>query len=107
MVGGEIPIPTGSNCTSVNNCTQTVEFKKYGVSLTFAPVVMTAGRISLKVGTEVSEVDPTNRLTVSTGTNSSMAIPAFKVRKQETTVELPSGGALVTAGLIQQTAGPR
>lgn len=102
LVGGEVPIPTGVTCTNDNSCQPSIEYKKFGVSLTFAPTVLSSGNISLRVATEVSDVDTQNQLTYPVGTNSTVTIPAFKLRKQETTVELPSGGSLVTAGLIQQ-----
>src|SRR5450432_618723 len=59
--GGEFPIPTGVSCQSttsgaIGQCVQTVTFKKFGISLNFTPVVLTEGRISLRVMTEVSEV---------------------------------------------------
>lgn len=96
LVGGEIPVLGGVNCNN-GICTQTVEFKKFGVSLTFTPIVMSEDRMSLRIATEVSEVDPTNSISTTYAT-----LPGFKVRRSETTVELPSGGTLVTAGLIQQ-----
>ncbi|MFG1270759.1 type II and III secretion system protein family protein [Xanthobacter sp. DSM 14520] len=102
LVGGEVPIPTGITCASNNTCQPSIEFKKFGVSLTFTPVVLGPGRISLRVATEVSEIDNQNQLTYNISNNSSFTIPGFKIRKQETTVELPSGGTLVTAGLIQE-----
>jgi pilus assembly protein CpaC len=63
--GGEFPIPTGVTCQTttagaVGQCVQTVSFKKFGISLNFTPVVLTEGRISLRVMTEVSEVSPDN-----------------------------------------------
>jgi len=59
--GGEFPIPTGVTCQTttsgaIGQCVQTVAFKKFGISLNFTPVVLTEGRISLRVMTEVSEV---------------------------------------------------
>ena len=59
--GGEFPIPTGVTCQTstsgtIGNCVQTVSFKKFGISLNFTPVVLTEGRISLRVMTEVSEI---------------------------------------------------
>ena len=59
--GGEFPIPSGVTCQTttgggIGQCTQTVSFKKFGISLNFTPVVLTEGRISLRVMTEVSEV---------------------------------------------------
>ena len=65
--GGEFPIPTGVTCQTTaagvsDNCVQTVSFKKFGISLNFTPVVLTEGRISLRVMTEVSEVSTENSL---------------------------------------------
>ena len=87
--------------TFSTGCTLAYEYKTVGVSLGFTPVVMTEGRISLRVSTEVAEVDPENGISSGSGANT-ITIPGFKVRKQDTTVELPSGGSLVSAGLIQQ-----
>ncbi|WP_234053794.1 MULTISPECIES: type II and III secretion system protein family protein [unclassified Xanthobacter] len=102
VVGGEVPVPTGITCSSTNNCQPSIEFKKFGVSLSFTPVVLSEGRISLRVSTEVSEPDNQNQLSYQVSGGSTLTIPGFKVRKQDTTVELPSGGTLVTAGLIQE-----
>jgi pilus assembly protein CpaC len=101
--GGEFPIPTGVTCQTttagaVGNCVQTVSFKKFGISLNFTPVVLTEGRISLRVMTEVSEVSLENSLNGGAGGTS---IPSIKTRRAETTLEIPSGGAMAMAGLIQ------
>jgi pilus assembly protein CpaC len=101
--GGEFPIPTGVTCQTttsgaIGNCVQTVSFKKFGISLNFTPVVLTEGRISLRVMTEVSEVSLENALTGGTG---GTTIPSIKTRRAETTLEIPSGGAMAMAGLIQ------
>ncbi|WP_108514315.1 type II and III secretion system protein family protein [Bradyrhizobium algeriense] len=102
--GGEFPIPTGVTCQtttsgSVGQCVQTVSFKKFGISLNFTPVVLTEGRISLRVMTEVSEVSTENALTGGAG---GTTIPSIKTRRAETTLEIPSGGAMAMAGLIQE-----
>ncbi|MGZ3296882.1 MAG: type II and III secretion system protein family protein, partial [Xanthobacteraceae bacterium] len=101
--GGEFPIPTGVTCQtttsgSIGNCVQTVSFKKFGISLNFTPVVLTEGRISLRVMTEVSEISTENSLNGGIGGTS---IPSIKTRRAETTLEIPSGGAMAMAGLIQ------
>jgi pilus assembly protein CpaC len=93
VVGGEIPIVIP--CGSLVGCVPTVQYKPFGVLLNFTPVVLSEGRISVRVGTEVSEIDTT----ISAGGN-----PGFRTRKSETTVELPSGAVMMTAGLIQQTS---
>jgi pilus assembly protein CpaC len=102
--GGEFPIPTGVTCQTsttgtIGNCVQTVSFKKFGISLNFTPVVLTEGRISLRVMTEVSEVSQENALT---GGQGGTTIPSIKTRRAETTLEIPSGGSIAMAGLIQE-----
>jgi pilus assembly protein CpaC len=102
--GGEFPIPTGATCQTtstgvIGNCVQTVSYKKFGISLNFTPVVLTEGRISLRVMTEVSEVSTENALTGGVG---GTTIPSIKTRRAETTLEIPSGGSIAMAGLIQE-----
>jgi pilus assembly protein CpaC len=100
--GGEIPVlkgyspPTNSGLT-FTPATYTYEHRPFGVMLNFTPVVLSEGRISLSVGTEVTEIDNENGATISGN-----LIPAFRTRKAFTTIELPSGGSLMTAGLLQQ-----
>jgi pilus assembly protein CpaC len=101
--GGEFPIPAGVTCQTttsggIGQCIQTVAFKKFGISLNFTPVVLAEGRISLHVMTEVSEISTENSLTGGTG---GTTIPSIKTRRAETTLEIPSGGAMAMAGLIQ------
>jgi len=102
--GGEFPIPTGVTCQTttsgaIGQCVQTVSFKKFGISLNFTPVVLTEGRISLRVMTEVSEISSENALKGGAG---GTTIPSVKTRRAETTLEIPSGGSMAMAGLIQQ-----
>jgi pilus assembly protein CpaC len=102
--GGEFPIPTGVTCQTttpgtIGQCVQTVSFKKFGISLNFTPVVLSEGRISLRVMTEVSEVSTENSLT---GGQGGTTIPSIKTRRAETTLEIPSGGSMAMAGLIQE-----
>jgi pilus assembly protein CpaC len=102
--GGEFPIPAGVTCQptpggGIGQCTQTVAFKKFGISLNFTPIVLTEGRISLRVMTEVSEISADNALTGGTG---GTTIPSIKTRRAETTLEIPSGGSMAMAGLIQE-----
>ncbi|MBX9741305.1 MAG: type II and III secretion system protein family protein [Beijerinckiaceae bacterium] len=99
--GGELPVPGSQSCatdpaTGRAACTVGISFKPYGISLNFTPVVLSEGRILLRVATEVTEVDNTQSFTFST-----VNVPAFRTRKNETTVELPSGASIVSAGLIQ------
>jgi pilus assembly protein CpaC len=107
LAGGEFPIPAGFTCDpTTRNCQTQIQFKKFGVSLNFTPVVMSEGRISLKVLTEVSELSNDNALTltqsVSATETTTQTIPSIKTRRAETTVEIPSGGSLAMAGMIQE-----
>ena len=92
--GGEIPVPAGESCTA-GVCVIGYVFKPYGVTLNFTPVVLSEGRIQLRVASEVTEIDNEHQVTLAT-----VNVPAFRTRKHETTVELPSGGSIASAGLI-------
>jgi len=107
IAGGEFPVPAGYSCDPTTHvCTTQISFKKFGISLNFTPVVLTEGRISLRVMTEVSELSNDNSITLSTAVSSntvnSVTIPSIKTRRAETTLEIPSGGAMAMAGLIQE-----
>ncbi|WP_409567261.1 type II and III secretion system protein family protein [Methylobacterium sp. E-016] len=105
--GGELPVPSSQSCTpslvagTQPTCVVGIAFKPYGVTLNFTPVVMAENRISVRVGTSVSEIDPQNSYSFVSG-NTTSAVPGLTVRKSETTVELASGATMMTAGLIQQ-----
>ena len=101
IAGGEFPIPTGVTCQTtaagaVGQCAPSIAYKKFGISLNFTPVVLTEGRISLRVMTEVSEVSTQNTISIS-----GITVPSIKTRRAETTLEIPSGGSMAMAGLIQ------
>jgi pilus assembly protein CpaC len=101
IAGGEFPIPTGVTCQTttagaVGQCAPSIAFKKFGISLNFTPVVLTEGRISLRVMTEVSEVSNDNSINIT-----GVQVPSIKTRRAETTLEIPSGGSMAMAGLIQ------
>jgi pilus assembly protein CpaC len=102
IAGGEFPIPAGFSCDPVTHvCTTQISYKKFGISLNFTPVVLTEGRISLRVMTEVSELSNDNAITLNQGGNS-LTVPSIRTRRAETTLEIPSGGSMAMAGLIQQ-----
>ncbi len=108
LAGGEFPVPVGRD----RDGNVTIEFKPFGVGLGFTPVVLGEGRISLKISTEVSELTNQGALNIESQTViddngnpitiAGVNIPALNVRRSETTVEMPSGGSLVMAGLIQE-----
>lgn len=90
LAGGEYPIPIVDNVGQLS-----VQYKQFGVGLAFTPIVLSEGRISLKIETEVSELSNDGAVVLS-----GISIPALKTRKAKSTVELPSGGTMVLAGLI-------
>lgn len=108
LAGGEFPVPVGQDNGRVS-----VEFKEFGIGLGFTPVVLSKGRINLKISTEVSELTNENSFFLPGGVvtdpntgaqtiTSGLQIPGLTVRRANTTVELPSGGSLVMAGLLQE-----
>lgn len=88
LAGGEYPYAT------VSDDGTNVSFKNYGIGLNFTPTVVDGSRISLKVGTEVSDLDFSHSETV----------PAIVARRAETTVDLASGQSFAIAGLMQNTS---
>ena len=98
LVGGEFPIPVAQQNNQV-----TIEFKQFGVSLTFLPTVASDGRITLRVRPEVSQLTNQGAVQLSAG-NSTIQVPALTVRRAETTVQLGSGQSFAIAGLLQDNA---
>jgi pilus assembly protein CpaC len=92
LAGGEFPVPSGVN---INGQVQ-IEFKQFGVSLSFTPTVLEDGLINLLVGPEVSQLDPAAGIELQ-----GFRIPGLKVRRARTTVELRDGQSFALAGLIQ------
>jgi pilus assembly protein CpaC len=97
LAGGTVPIVNGESCSGSNNtgCTPTLIQQPYGVTLNFTPVVLSQGRIQLRIATEVNDVDYSTGITFS-----GILVPGFRTRSNTTTVELPSGGSVASAGLI-------
>jgi len=94
LAGGQFPIPTSLEDGEIG-----FEFRDFGVALEFTPVVVGSGRISLQIAMEISDVSDDNSVTLTSG----LTIPGLSVRRANTTVELPSGGTMSIAGLLQQT----
>jgi pilus assembly protein CpaC len=94
LAGGEFPIPLSQGLGAVS-----VEYKKYGVSLSYTPTVLSSGRISMRVRPEVSELSTTGAVTIE-----GFQIPALTTRRAETTVELGSGQSFMIAGLMSNNA---
>lgn len=90
LAGGEYPVPVSADNGSIG-----ISFKEYGVGVAFTPTVMSEGRISLKIDTQVSELSNDGALVLS-----GVQIPSLKKRSALSTVELPSGGSIMMAGLL-------
>ena len=93
LAGGEFPIPLSQGLGSVS-----IEYKQFGVSLAFTPVVLANGRISMRVRPEVSELSDQGAVEINNFT-----VPALTTRRAETTVELGSGQSFMIAGLLRNT----
>ncbi|MCJ2182329.1 type II and III secretion system protein family protein [Novosphingobium sp. 1949] len=93
LAGGEYPIPISQG--SSGSTTVTIEYKQYGVSLSYTPTVLSNGRISLRVRPEVSELSSDGAVTLN-----GYEVPALTTRRTETTVELGSGQSFMIAGLL-------
>jgi pilus assembly protein CpaC len=91
LAGGEFPIPISQSLGSVS-----IEYKQYGVSLAFTPIVLADGRISMRVRPEVSELSDAGAVKLNDFT-----VPALTTRRAETTVELGSGQSFMIAGLLK------
>lgn len=97
LVGGQFPVPSPQPSSSPGAAsTITVVYKDFGVRLTFTPIVLSSGHINLKIATEVSQLSTQGQITIT-----GFTIPALTVRRATTTVELPSGGSIAIAGLLQ------
>lgn len=94
LAGGEFPIPISQGLG-----TTSIEYRKYGVSLSYTPIVLANGRISLRVRPEVSELSSQGAITVA-----GFQIPGVTVRRAETTIELGSGQSFMIAGLLSNSA---
>ncbi|MGB3167573.1 MAG: type II and III secretion system protein family protein, partial [Alteraurantiacibacter sp.] len=94
LAGGEFPIPLSQGLG-----TTTIEYKNFGVSLAYSPIVLSNGRISMRVRPEVSELSSQGAVNLG-----GFTIPALTVRRAETTVELGSGESFMIAGLLQNSA---
>lgn len=95
LAGGTVPIVSGESCSTGSICTPTLVQQPYGVTLNFTPVVLSEGRIQLRIATEVTDVDYSTQISYA-----GISVPGFRTRNNTTTVELPSGGSIASAGLI-------
>jgi len=97
LAGGEIPIPVVQS-SSGTVPTITVDYKPFGVQLTFMPTVLANGVINLRLAPSVSDIDNANTVQIS-----GFTIPALTKREARTTVELRDGQSFAIAGLLQSS----
>ena len=103
--GGQFPVPiTGSAATTGGVPTITVEFKTFGVSLSFTPTIIDANHLNLRVRPEISELTTVGEVSVPITATQVVTIPALTLRTAETTVELGSGESFALAGLLMHTS---
>lgn len=94
LAGGEFPIPISQGLG-----TTAVEYRKFGVSLSYTPTVLSNGRISIRVRPEVSELSAQGAVSLN-----GFQIPGLTIRRAETTIELGSGQSFMIAGLLSNNA---
>ena len=98
LSGGEFPIPVPQGLDGI-----TVEFKEFGVGLTFVPVVLGSGHVNLKLNISVSELTNVNNVVLNAqGTASTFLVPSLSKRSASATVELLDGQTMGIAGLINE-----
>lgn len=94
LAGGEYPI-----LVPQSNGQVTIEYKNFGVKLSFTPTLVNSSRINIKVRPEVSELSSDGAVTLN-----NFNVPALKVRRAETTVELASGQSFAIAGMLSNNS---
>ncbi len=94
LAGGEYPIPISQGLGATS-----IEYKRFGVSLSYTPTVLANGRISIRVRPEVSELSTQGAVQLN-----GFQVPALTIRRAETTVELGSGQSFMIAGLMSNNA---
>jgi pilus assembly protein CpaC len=98
LAGGEYPIPVAQSAAALGVApTITVQYKEFGVKLSFLPTVLANDVISLQLEPEVSEIDPAVSVSVGGG----VVVPGLSKRRAKTNVELRSGQSFSIAGLMQ------
>lgn len=86
LAGGQVPLPSTSTLGAGS-----VEFKDYGIRLTFRPTADDQGNIRAVVSTEISSIDPSVSV---------QGIPGFLTRTTESEVNMRSGQTMVMSGLV-------
>ncbi len=93
LAGGEFPVPVSGENNAIS-----IEYRPFGVSLNFTPVVLDERRISLTVSPEVSSISTANAVMAN-----GFQIPSVVTRRASTTVEIGSGESFALAGLLRRS----
>ena len=96
LAGGEFPIPVPQT-GGVGGTTITIEYKTFGVGLSFTPTVLSSGKINMQVAPEVSDLDFSNAVAFQ-----GFVVPGLSTRRVSTTVELADGQSFAIAGLLRE-----
>lgn len=94
LAGGEFPVPVSQSGTTTGGIS--VQYKEFGVRLSLSPTVLSRDRISLKIAPEVSDLDFSAGIQIG-----GVAVPALKVRRTDTTIELGDGETFLISGLVR------
>src|SRR5262249_25010994 len=92
LAGGEFPVPVAQQDGVI-----TIEFKRFGVSLTFTPVILSGKRITMRVAPEVSQLSNNGSISIQNG----LQIPALTTRRADTMIEVSSGHTFAIGGLMK------
>ena len=93
LAGGEFPVPVPQEQDTI-----TIEFKQFGVGLSFTPTVLSGDKISMRVAPEVSDLDFTTAVVLS-----GFVVPGLTTRRASTVIELADGQSFAIAGLLRET----
>jgi pilus assembly protein CpaC len=93
LAGGEFPVPVPQGLGTV-----AIEYKPYGVGLSFTPTVLSEKKISIKVSPEVSELDFSTAVDIE-----GFTVPGLTTRRAATVVDLADGQSFAIAGLLSET----
>lgn len=96
LAGGEVPIPVAQPNSGSGSNFVTIDYRPFGVSVSFIPYVLSENRIRLSVMPEVSELSTEDGVVVN-----GFSVPALTTRRAKTTVELAPGESFMIAGLIR------
>lgn len=92
LVGGEIPVPVGQQ-----NNTISIEYKEYGVKMSFVPTVLAGDVVDIKTSMEVSDVDPSTSIQVA-----GIQMPGLGSRKVQSHLRMRSGTTFALAGMLSE-----